>query len=362
MSRTVETVAPDRAERTRRSVRRWCATAETTHELLEGVANRVRPILEYEGAAWLVTDPASVLLLDGYVEGFPADICGPWIHNQIAVPDVMKFTELARRRDPSASLHAETDGDVATSALWRDVYEPASFDDELRSVFRDTNGAWGIVGMARAKGQEPFSADHRALLTAIGPDLAAGLRRITRRWSGEVAAPNGPGLLLIRPSGEVTPGTEAGAQWLDRLVPADSYRQRTSLLALQALVAGGHPDRHVRLRTRDGVWVTLHAEAMTDDSGTLAVIVEAAHPRHIAEVVARAHGLSTREQEVALAIARGATTDEIAGDLFISTHTVRDHLKSAFAKTGVGSRAELVDAIFHDHYADDFHGRVEVVD
>ena len=52
--------------------------------------------------------------------------------------------------------------------------------------------------------------------------------------------------------------------------------------------------------------------------------------------------LSTREREIALAVAKGASTDEIAMEKFISPHTVRNHLKSIFRKLGVHSRADLL--------------------
>ncbi|WP_027943864.1 LuxR C-terminal-related transcriptional regulator [Amycolatopsis taiwanensis] len=56
--------------------------------------------------------------------------------------------------------------------------------------------------------------------------------------------------------------------------------------------------------------------------------------------------LSRREQEIAELVAQGWTTKQIAERAFISTHTVRQHVKRMFAKTGVRSRAELVQMVW----------------
>ncbi|GAA2805656.1 hypothetical protein GCM10010470_46140 [Saccharopolyspora taberi] len=45
-------------------------------------------------------------------------------------------------------------------------------------------------------------------------------------------------------------------------------------------------------------------------------------------------------------MAGGLPTAEIAASLFISPHTVRDHLKAVFGKAGVSSRGELVARLF----------------
>ena len=52
--------------------------------------------------------------------------------------------------------------------------------------------------------------------------------------------------------------------------------------------------------------------------------------------------LSKRELEVACHLLDGKTYREIASGLFVSPHTVRDHIKAIYAKLEVHSRAELV--------------------
>ena len=44
-------------------------------------------------------------------------------------------------------------------------------------------------------------------------------------------------------------------------------------------------------------------------------------------------------------------TADIADELFLSAHTVRDYVKTIFEKVGVSSRGELVARLFAEHYA-----------
>jgi DNA-binding CsgD family transcriptional regulator len=57
---------------------------------------------------------------------------------------------------------------------------------------------------------------------------------------------------------------------------------------------------------------------------------------------ARAHGLSAREAEVLDHLRTGADTRQLAEQMFVSRHTVQDHLKSIFAKTGTHNRRTLL--------------------
>ncbi len=56
-------------------------------------------------------------------------------------------------------------------------------------------------------------------------------------------------------------------------------------------------------------------------------------------------GLSARESEISLLIARGLTNKEIAADLGISPATVRTHIYNLYQKAGARSRVELLNVL-----------------
>lgn len=57
---------------------------------------------------------------------------------------------------------------------------------------------------------------------------------------------------------------------------------------------------------------------------------------------ARAFGLSQREHEVLQHLTDGSDTRAVARRMFLSEHTVQDHLKSIFSKTSMRNRKSLL--------------------
>jgi DNA-binding NarL/FixJ family response regulator len=54
------------------------------------------------------------------------------------------------------------------------------------------------------------------------------------------------------------------------------------------------------------------------------------------------HGLTSREVEVMRALATGASTVEVARELYVSPKTAKNHIAHIYAKLGVSSRTQAV--------------------
>ncbi|MGI9147285.1 MAG: LuxR C-terminal-related transcriptional regulator [Chloroflexota bacterium] len=74
----------------------------------------------------------------------------------------------------------------------------------------------------------------------------------------------------------------------------------------------------------------------------IAVSIEPTPPVERTALYARVVGLTERETELLNQLVGGSDTHELARRLFLSEHTVQDHLKSVFAKTGTNNRRVLV--------------------
>ncbi len=61
--------------------------------------------------------------------------------------------------------------------------------------------------------------------------------------------------------------------------------------------------------------------------------------------LARRAGLTPREQEVLVLMARGRTLGEMSRELYIGTNTVKTHSKPVYQKLDIHSRAALLELL-----------------
>ncbi|MFN8083641.1 MAG: response regulator transcription factor [Dermatophilaceae bacterium] len=92
----------------------------------------------------------------------------------------------------------------------------------------------------------------------------------------------------------------------------------------------------------DAIRVVHSGDAVVAPSTTRRLIERYVVPAGLPLRPSVADTLTEREREVWLAIARGLTNAEIAGELFVSEATVKTHVGHILAKTGMRDRVALV--------------------
>ncbi|MFC9970353.1 LuxR C-terminal-related transcriptional regulator [Spirillospora sp. NPDC127200] len=349
----------------RRPVLAAAERAADAFELFGRVSAGLRRPVPFDSAVWTAADPetglitAPMLVEDlGSGEG-----CAAYWESELLEENVVPFRELARAPVPVAGLREATGGLPARSARFRRLLADQGVHDELRAVLRIGGRPWGLVSLFRRTGA--FRPDEVSLLAELSGPLAARLRDFAQpRESAPRADPPAPGLILFDEAGEAMSINDEARHHLALLPEGPSFPSPLGLrlpiwvigTALQArAVAGGRADgdARVRIRTTEGRWLDCRASCLTGPGGRpgpVALLIEPAAPADLAVLIAQAYGLTARELQVTQLVARGAPTAEIAAALFISPHTVRDHLKTVFAKAGVSSRVELVARLFSEHY------------
>ena len=133
-------------------------------------------------------------------------------------------------------------------------------------------------------------------------------------------------------------------------LPGEAYMVAT-LARARANDRARIPPPVARLHGRSGRWLTIRGDfSLTPDRKLAGVvlIIERSRPAEILPLAVAAYGLTAREREVLGQLSCGRTTAEIAAELFITEHTVRDHIKSILTKTGTTSRGELISLLFRE--------------
>lgn len=352
------------------------ATVGDGGQTLEAASRQIGRLLQFDAACWFGTDPATVMpTTPVHIENVRPGHCEAYWETEYNHEDVLMFRDLARSPAGGGSLVTTTDGMPYRSKRYRDLLAPRGYGDHLRAAMRVGDSTWGVVDLFRNLGRDPFTHRDIELVTAHGANLAASLAELATRDSRENGRdgsswPEGPGTAIYDTSGELSSLDDLAQRWLSELTSAPWPEPAThplmapvwSLLSQARSVAEGR-DRGpatVRIKTASGRWLILQASCLRTPAGLgtqTAVVIGPATSAQIAPLTVEAYGLTPREKQVTHGVARGLSNGDIATEIFVSVHTVRDHLKATFAKMDVTTRGELVAKIFATHYAPTLHGR-----
>ena len=308
---------------------------------------------------WYTLDPASMLITS------MVGICDMPIEDVIRFEyvddDFNKAVDVGRNPRGIQTLKEATGGDPSHSRTYREYMQPLGIEQEALLALRTRRGEnWGTVRLVRAKGQDEFSEDDIDFLRIVSPHLAEGARRgLLTGEATEPEGPDAPGLVVLAEDYSVLWITLAGEELLEELdgevVEGGPLPTAVLSVAAQAMaIARGDEPRDAvamaRVRSQRGRWFALHGAARATTGLQAAVIIEPNRPARIAPLLMALFGLTPREQEITRHVLQGDSTARITAALQLSPHTVQQHLKSIFEKTGVRSRRDLVAKVFTTHY------------
>ena len=311
-----------------------------------------------DGWGWLLTDPGARL---------PVHVCGenrvvdqalrrffrmlPQAWNEPGGPGSQPPRQGLATSGPVTTLSAQTGGDLHRDLSWREVWGPAGVGDKMRVQLNAGGACWALVHLHRDSSRTHYSEDDVKFAADMAPLLAPRIRADLRAPGSRDADPAPePGTIILDQDQSTVAATEQAWRWIDRLGvpgpnPAEPLPPHVYVLATHVAASPERRPARVRVRAADGTWAVIRAAALTTGSQVpagYAVTLEAAPADDLAPLLMRAWRLTRREREVARLVIDGLSTEDIATALFISVHTVRDHLKMIFAKMGVSRRQDMV--------------------
>jgi DNA-binding CsgD family transcriptional regulator len=322
------------------AIERLTRDATDSRSLRAELLTMLRREVGFDWYVWVLTDPATSVGVDPLAE----------IPDRSAIATTIRLKYVTPLNRWTSLDHAARIGSLATeSRLWREAQTQYGVVDVASLALRDRYGCWGFIDLWSTS---PFTDDDLSVLDSLAPSLT-GAMRLTRALSFRaptaVATPSsGPVVLVLGDDLAIREQARSSEEWLRLIlpqpdgsqpIPACAFNVAAQLLAREAGIDDN--EAKARMPLPGGHWVTLRASRL-DPHNTIAVTIERTTPHDRLDVFGRAHGLSDREAQLVALLGSGVDTTTAAARLHLSPHTVQDHLKAMFAKSGVHSRRELL--------------------
>ncbi len=356
-------------ERTFSEVKRLCCAGRPEGLALLGeVIERLRRVVPFEAYCASTLDPASGLITHALAEEMGGANEAAIFFERLYFEHHQSVRRMVDTHQSVALLSETTGGDLERSARYVEYLRPLGLAYEMRGAFTSGGYLWGSMDLIRESGSPDFGPREASLLRRVAPHLGNALKMAALRMQAPVeeVGTDVPGVLTLDYRGRVVQHTPAAERWLrdlEDLRPGWRERgdlPRAVLMVVLSLRRALSPERArdeasvptLRARARSGRWLTLYGsmtEATPERRAETVIIIEPTKPEELLPFSMSAYGLSPREEELVKLVVRGLSTARISRTLFISEHTVQNHLRSAFEKVGVRSRGELVKQLFFDN-------------
>ncbi len=360
--------------------------AQTARDVQAAYLCAITAVVPAGGYGFYVLDPADL---------HPVEVAAD-------VPDdtfLQRYEDEGRQDDPVLEQAMTTLAPVDSSRLpperpWQEsavlnVLEQAGFYHSLEAPVVVDGAVHGTLNMARRRDDPSFSGHDLAVMRFVADQVGAALTRARRYeqltrdallladaldaadqaivittvdgdliFQNRVAARPLPGSsssylerarpVLCEALGELRQGVKRIVTALEHTSPARQAEPTGGLAGSGGLAGAGELPRRApsgpRPTSQDGL---VAVKAVRLRCRQDAVVSFLSHRQHgAAKLPDGATPLSPRERGIAELVSQGLTNRQIAELAYVSENTVKQHLKRIFAKLDVGSRAELVQAVW----------------
>jgi DNA-binding CsgD family transcriptional regulator len=334
-----------------------CYTGLDAADLRQEVLRGLRRIMPVEAAFFATVDPVTLLFTSAVVEDPLGAATARFLDNEFGHQDVNKFAALAASADPTMSLDRATRGVRSASARYREIMGPLGLGDELRSALIAGQDCWGVLCLHLEDTSAGFTEQDLTVIRQIAPHLAAGLRRAIIQGHPAPNGPGVPGILVLDDNLALVSMSPEAERWLAEIADPGTRELPLPVYAAAARLARlerpppAQPQPAVRLQTRSGRWLVLHATRLHGPAGPqIGVVIEPAPAAELSSLLLSAHGLTQAQTRVVALVLQGYSTRQIVERLHISANTVQEHLTAVIDRVGVRSRRELITTILADRH------------
>ncbi|MEC0983731.1 helix-turn-helix transcriptional regulator [Bacillus safensis] len=320
-------------------------------QLRQHIRDELAAVIDFDAACITTIDPATLLSTGSYTDEPIEEIHDQLFQNEFLKKDVHQHEFLAKGPIHAASLVQS--GEYLSSERYLHILIPNGWSDELRAALVIQGECWGIASLYRQQGKEPFQKRDIQAVIDLTPSLAAKLRDeiFKKRDTENDDAAEQQGFLILTTHYKLLYGNETGLHWLHTFQVFEQIHDQAvmprPLRALGAKLLYGGTDQTAASITRMpmGVFLSLQAFRLAQaDRQEKAVMIhiKRAQTNDILPYAAKTYRLTEREMNVLDCLLKGQSTKEIASTLYISPHTVHDHVKAMLQKTNLSSRRMLV--------------------
>lgn len=261
---------------------------------------------------------------------------------------------------------------LSRNAPYREFLLQTSSDEVLGVDIADRNGMELRLRLTRGRDEPPFRHRDFVHLERLVPHLRIALRLFDRLAAGEAEqriyagaiAQMAVGVIILDRNGKVI---RLNARASTILAERDGIQLRGDMVVLDDPELGRQ--LHARLLKPEETPLTLRLERPSGHGDLLLVVGDANAPGYVTagggpasvlflndpgstprvspDAIRDLLGLTQSEATIAAEMANGASLSDTAVRLGISPNTVRAHLRSIFAKTGVKRQSQLVQLVHH---------------